>query len=69
MARRVRAYVTQGTTTLKQTNSSMRQSSTGRKALATMGRRGGQQAAKRWDDPDQEMYQKLPEHRWRKLTK
>jgi len=41
MARRVRAYVTQGITEPTQNNRSMRQSSAGRKALATMGRRGG----------------------------
>jgi len=41
MARRVRAYVTQGITEPTQKNRSMRQSSAGRKALATMGRRGG----------------------------
>ena len=58
MARRVRTYVTQGITDPNQTNRSMRQSSAGRKALATMGRRGGQQAAKRWKNPDQEQYQK-----------
>lgn len=58
MARRVRAYVTQGITNPNQTNHNMRQSSAGRKALATMGRRGGEQAAKRWKDPDQEQYRK-----------
>src|SRR5699024_3464810 len=58
MARRVRAYVAQGITDPNQPNPSMRQSSAGRKALATMGRRGGQQAAKRWKDPNQEQYQK-----------
>lgn len=41
MARRVRAYVTQGITEPNQANRSMRQSSAGRKALATMGQRGG----------------------------
>jgi hypothetical protein len=57
MARRVRAYVTQGITNPNQTNRSMRQSSAGRKALATMGRRGGKQAAKRWKDPAHKDYQ------------
>src|SRR5699024_8192720 len=33
------------------------QTSSGRKALATMGRRGGQQAAKRWHDPAHKDYQ------------
>src|SRR5699024_9729107 len=37
MARRVRAYVTQGITEPTQSNRSTRQSSAGRKALATMG--------------------------------
>src|SRR5699024_5400726 len=41
MARRVRAYVTQGVTDTDHTNRSTQQSSAGRKALATMGRRGG----------------------------
>lgn len=58
MARRVRAYVTQGITDLSRSSRSMGQSSAGRKALATMGRRGGQQAAKRWKDPTQKQYQK-----------
>lgn len=58
MARRVRAYVAQGVSDPNQTNRSMRQSSAGRKALATMGRRGGKQAAKRWKDPNQRQYQK-----------
>src|SRR5699024_12514312 len=31
--------------------------SSGRKALATMGRRGGKQAAKRWQDPAHKEYQ------------
>lgn len=53
MARRVRTYVTQGITEPNQANRATRQSSAGRKALATMGRRGGQQAAKRWKDPNQ----------------
>src|SRR5699024_11779920 len=57
MARRVRAYVTQGITEPTQSNRSTRQSSAGRKALATMGRRGGKQAAKRWKDPNQKEYQ------------
>lgn len=41
MARRVRAYVTQGITNPNQTDRGLRQSSAGRKALATMGQRGG----------------------------
>src|SRR5699024_11797593 len=51
------AYVTQGITEPTQSNRSTRQSSAGRKALATMGRRGGKQAAKRWKDPNQKEYQ------------
>src|SRR5699024_7518626 len=57
MARRIRAYVTQGITAPTQTNPRTRHSSAGRKALATMGRRGGKQAAKRWKDPNQKEYQ------------
>src|SRR5699024_11261843 len=57
MARRARAYATQGITEPTQPNRSTRQSSAGRKALATMGRRGGKQAAKRWKDPNQKEYQ------------
>src|SRR5699024_4841100 len=57
MARRVRAYVTQGITESTQTNPRTRQSSAGRKALATMGRRGGKQSAKRWQDPAHKDYQ------------
>lgn len=41
MARRVRVYVTQGVINPNQTNRGLRQSSAGRKALATMGQRGG----------------------------
>src|SRR5699024_10042332 len=57
MARRIRAYVTQGITEPTQTNPRTRQSSAGRKALATMGRRGGKQSAKRWQDPAHKDYQ------------
>jgi len=58
MARRVRGYVIQGITnpnTSGKTRSN--QTSSGRKALATMGRRGGKQAAKRWHDPAHQDYQ------------
>ena len=52
MARRVRAYVAKGQPVVP-ARSSEAQSSRGRKALATMGRRGGQKAAERWKtDPD-----------------
>src|SRR5699024_11012470 len=51
MARRVRGYVIQGIT-----NPNTSQTSSGRKALATMGRRGGKQAAKRWQDPAHKDY-------------
>src|SRR5699024_1615900 len=57
MARRVRGYVIQGITnpnTSGKANSN--QTSSGRKALATMGRRGGKQAAKRWQDPAHKDY-------------
>lgn len=57
MARRVRGYVIQGITN-PNTNGKTRsnQTSSGRKALATMGRRGGKQAAKRWQDPAHKDY-------------
>ena len=52
MARRVRAYVAKGKP-LVQARRADTQSSRGRKALATIGRRGGQKAAERWKtDPD-----------------
>ncbi|WP_231498756.1 replication initiation protein, partial [Corynebacterium glutamicum] len=57
MARRVRAYVAKGKPVVP-ARSSEAQSSRGRKALATMGRRGGQKAAERWKtDPDGEYAQ------------
>lgn len=57
MARRVRSYVAKGQPVVpaRQTET---QSSRGRKALATMGRRGGQKVAERWKtDPDGEYAQ------------
>ena len=57
MARRVRGYVAKGQPVVpaRQTET---QSSRGRKALATMGRRGGQKAAERWKtDPEGEYAQ------------
>ena len=57
MARRVRGYVAKGQPVVpaRQTET---QSSRGRKALATMGRRGGKKAAERWKtDPDGEYAQ------------
>lgn len=58
MARRVRAYVING-----KSNRARRpveqQSRAGRKALATMGRKGGQKAAQRWEnDPEEEYAQR-----------
>ncbi len=54
MARRVRGYVTQSkTNTSLSSNASGRATSSERKALATMGRKGGQKAAQRWKtDPE-----------------
>ena len=52
MARRIRSYVTRGGTSTTSTGS--RTDSAGRKALATMGARGGKTAAKRWTDPESE---------------
>jgi DNA-binding transcriptional ArsR family regulator len=58
MARRVRGYVIQGITNPNTSGkTSSNQTSSGRKALATMGRRGGKQAAKRWHDPAHKNYQ------------
>lgn len=58
MARRVRGYVTAGVTNpTTRTGGSTRMSSAGRKALATLGRRGGQRAAERWKDPKSEYAQ------------
>ena len=58
MARRVRGYVTAGVTNpTTRTGGSSRMSSAGRKALATLGRRGGQRAAERWKDPESEYAQ------------
>ena len=54
MARRVRGYVTQSkTNTSLGTSAPGRATSSERKALATMGRKGGQKAAQRWKtDPE-----------------
>lgn len=58
MARRVRGYVTAGVTNpTTRTGGSTRMSSAGRKALATLGRRGGQRAAERWKDPESDYAQ------------
>lgn len=55
MARRVRGYVTQAKASNGGSVAPGRATSTERKALATMGRRGGQKAAQRWKtDPDGE---------------
>ncbi|OIR41676.1 replication initiation protein [Corynebacterium sp. NML130628] len=55
MARRVRGYVTQAKASDGGSVAPGRATSTERKALATMGRRGGQKAAQRWKtDPDGE---------------
>src|SRR5699024_11969458 len=59
MAQRVRGYVTQSksTATLR-SSASGKATSSERKALATMGRRGGQKAAQRWKtDPEGEYAQ------------
>ena len=59
MARRVRGYAIRGVTdpSAPATSTGPRLDSAGRKALATLGRRGGQQAAKRWNDPATADYQ------------
>lgn len=50
MARRVRGYVAGGTIPQTGANASPAMTTAGRKALATMGRKGGQKAAQRWND-------------------
>lgn len=61
MARRVRGYVYANKTPDEPTRA--RQSTAGRKALATMGRRGGKAAAKRWQtDPEGEYAQSQREN-------
>jgi hypothetical protein len=59
MARRVRGYVTQSkTNTSLGASAPGRVTSSERKALATMGRKGGQKAAQRWKtEPDGEYAQ------------
>lgn len=52
MARRVRGYVTAAASSTAAPATRSSQTTRGRKALATMGRRGGQKAAERWNDPD-----------------
>lgn len=66
LARRVRGYVSSNkrlsTATAKEnptTGTSMRSSE--RKALATLGRRGGKKAAERWKDPESEYAQRAME--------
>jgi hypothetical protein len=57
MARRVRSYVYAGKS-VEPERMTVAQSSAGRKALATMGRKGGQKSAQRWKtDPDSEYAQ------------
>ncbi|MCS4492589.1 replication initiation protein [Corynebacterium sp. ES2715-CONJ3] len=60
MARRVRGYVTTSTSPVYTSQGAAEKaSSSERKALATMGRRGGKTAAKRWEDPNSEYAQDL----------
>lgn len=55
-ARRVRGYVTQSKTRTATSTTPGRATTTERKALATMGRRGGQKAAQRWKTDPQGEY-------------
>lgn len=59
MARRVRSYVTHGKTSAGPSGAgpAATQTSSGRKALSTLGRRGGLKAAERWTDPQESEYQ------------
>ncbi|MEZ2123010.1 replication initiation protein [Corynebacterium sp. CCM 9203] len=61
MARRVRGYVVSGKASASKGQcSTQRQTSAGRKALATMGRRGGKNsAARKWANPEQPTAQKV----------
>ncbi|BAC19765.1 conserved hypothetical protein (plasmid) [Corynebacterium efficiens YS-314] len=52
MARRVRGYVTTSKGEAYGSSATGRATSAERKALATMGRRGGKKAAERWKDPN-----------------
>lgn len=61
MARRVRSYVYAGKS-VEPERMTVAQSSAGRKALATMGRKGGQKSAQRWKtEPDSEYAQRSRE--------
>lgn len=58
MARRVRGYVTQAKTQgYVSASGGSQATATERKALATMGRRGGKKAAERWKDPNSDYAQ------------
>lgn len=58
MARRVRGYVTQAKTHgYVSASGGSQATATERKALATMGRRGGKKAAERWKDPNSDYAQ------------
>lgn len=55
MARRIRGYVAHAAST--STGGTLRMNGAGRKALSTLGARGGTAAAQRWTDPSQADYQ------------
>lgn len=58
MARRARGYVTAGVTNPQtRTSGGTRITSAGRKALATLGKRGGKKAAERWSNSEAIAYQ------------
>ena len=59
MARRVRGYVAGGTIPQTGANAGPAMTTAGRKALATMGRKGGQKAAQRWNDRNSDYAQKV----------
>nr|WP_011152923.1 replication initiation protein [Trueperella pyogenes]AAR07010.1 RepA [Trueperella pyogenes] len=69
MARRVRGYVTQSKSTASLGSSaSGKATSSERKALATMGRRGGQKAAQRWKTDPEGEYAQAQREPWRLRT-
>ena len=68
MARRVRGYVTQSKNAASMGPSAPgKATSSERKALATMGRKGGQKAAQRWKDRDSDYAQSERTHRRKRV--
>lgn len=66
MARRVRGYVIHSKTRPGLSTTPQRATSTERKALATMGRKGGQRAAERWKTTHTATTHKTSASDWRR---